>query len=1041
MSSRFFIERPVFAAVMSIVIVLAGLVALRILPIAQYPEIAPPVVTITATYPGASAETLATTVAAPIEEQLSGVENLLYFQSSSSSNGQTTITATFEVGTDIDKATFNVNNRVQLATPRLPDEVRRNGVVVAKRSMSFLLVVALTSPKGTFDQLFLSNYATQNVLDEIKRVPGVGDVIIFGARDYSMRLWLQPDKMARLGVTTGDIAAAVNAQNAQFAAGKIGADPAPKGQQLVYTVTARGRLVEPEQFGEIIVRAGSGGATLRLKDVARIELGAQSYDASNSANGRPAIALAVFLASGANALDVGDGVKAKIAELKRERFPADVDTIVPYDTTRFVSASIKEVTTTAIEAAIIVLLVVFVFLQTWRATLIPMLAVPVSLIGTFAGLWLAGFSINTLTLFAMVLAIGIVVDDAIVVLENVERLIREEKMAPLPAAIEAMREVSGAVIGIVLVLCAVFVPVAFLGGIAGTLYRQFAVTVTIAVVISGTVALTLTPALCALLLKPEHGQRSERFFAPFNRFVDWMRRRFMRGVDLVLHHRPLSLLAFALLIAGAAFLFTRVPGSFVPNEDQGFIIAVAALPDGATLERTEKSTEQMRQMMKDNAALENIFIVNGFDLIGGGTKPNSATMFLPMKPWDQRRQSSQALAAEFSGKGFMLGDGIAFAFNPPPILGLGQAGGFELFVQSRQNTDPQALAQVTNDFIAALRARPELEGLNTFFRPTVPQLRVEVDREKALALGVSTTDVFSALQAQMGSLYVNDFNKSGRTYRVTMQADAAYRSRPEDIGAIHVRSATSGQMVPLKALISVSTLIGPEQIERYNSYVAAKVLGNTKAGFSSGEGIAAVEAVARQVLPPGYTFEWTAQAYQEKRTGSASVFAFGFAIVMVYLILSALYERWGVPLAVVLAVPFALTGALLAVFLRGMNNDIYFQIGLVVLIGLAAKNAILIAEFAMQGMEAGKSALDAALEAARLRFRPILMTSLAFVMGVLPLVLATGAGAAARQSMGTGVFGGMIVATFVAPLFVPLFFSLLARKPRPQHTHHHGGEA
>ena len=1041
MSSRFFIERPVFAAVMSIVIVLAGLVALRILPIAQYPEIAPPVVTITATYPGASAETLATTVAAPIEEQLSGVENLLYFQSSSSSNGQTTITATFEVGTDIDKATFNVNNRVQLATPRLPDEVRRNGVVVAKRSMSFLLVVALTSPKGTFDQLFLSNYATQNVLDEIKRVPGVGDVIIFGARDYSMRLWLQPDKMARLGVTTGDIAAAVNAQNAQFAAGKIGADPAPKGQQLVYTVTARGRLVEPEQFGEIIVRAGSGGATLRLKDVARIELGAQSYDASNSANGRPAIALAVFLASGANALDVGDGVKAKIAELERERFPADVDTIVPYDTTRFVSASIKEVTTTAIEAAIIVLLVVFVFLQTWRATLIPMLAVPVSLIGTFAGLWLAGFSINTLTLFAMVLAIGIVVDDAIVVLENVERLIREEKMAPLPAAIEAMREVSGAVIGIVLVLCAVFVPVAFLGGIAGTLYRQFAVTVTIAVVISGTVALTLTPALCALLLKPEHGQRSERFFAPFNRFVDWMRRRFMRGVDLVLHHRPLSLLAFALLIAGAAFLFTRVPGSFVPNEDQGFIIAVAALPDGATLERTEKSTEQMRQMMKDNAALENIFIVNGFDLIGGGTKPNSATMFLPMKPWDQRRQSSQALAAEFSGKGFMLGDGIAFAFNPPPILGLGQAGGFELFVQSRQNTDPQALAQVTNDFIAALRARPELEGLNTFFRPTVPQLRVEVDREKALALGVSTTDVFSALQAQMGSLYVNDFNKSGRTYRVTMQADAAYRSRPEDIGAIHVRSATSGQMVPLKALISVSTLIGPEQIERYNSYVAAKVLGNTKAGFSSGEGIAAVEAVARQVLPPGYTFEWTAQAYQEKRTGSASVFAFGFALVMVYLILSALYERWGVPLAVVLAVPFALTGALLAVFLRGMNNDIYFQIGLVVLIGLAAKNAILIAEFAMQGMEAGKSALDAALEAARLRFRPILMTSLAFVMGVLPLVLATGAGAAARQSMGTGVFGGMIVATFVAPLFVPLFFSLLARKPRPQHTHHHGGEA
>ncbi len=1042
MTSRFFIERPVFAAVMSIVIVLAGLMALRILPIAQYPEIAPPTVTITATYPGASAETLATTVAAPIEEQLSGVENLLYFQSSSSSNGQTTITATFEVGTDIDKATFNINNRVQLATPRLPDEVRRNGVVVAKRSMNFLLVVALNSPKGTYDSLYLSNYATQNVLDDLKRVPGAGDVQIFGARDYSMRLWLQPDKMARLGVTTGDIAAAVNAQNAQFAAGKIGADPAPKGQQLVYTVTARGRLVEPEQFGEIIVRAGgaSGAGVLRLRDVARIELGAQSYDATNSVNGQPAIALAVFLASGANALDAGAAVKQRMVQLKKERFPADIDYLIPYDTTRFVSASIKEVTATVVEAAVIVLLVVFVFLQTWRATLIPMLAVPVSLIGTFAGLWLAGFSINTLTLFAMVLAIGIVVDDAIVVLENVERLMREEGMAPMPAAIEAMREVSGAVIGIVLVLAAVFIPVAFLGGIAGTLYRQFAVTVTIAVVISGIVALTLTPALCALLLKPGHGGWSERFFRPFNRFFAWLTDRFMHGVDLVLHHRIVSLLAFVALLAGAGWLLERVPGSFVPAEDQGYIIAVAALPDGATLERTEKSTEQMRLMMKDNAAVENFFIVNGFDLIGGGTKPNSATMFLPMKPWDQRRQSSQELAGEFSGKGFALGDGIAFAFNPPPILGLGQAGGFEFYVQGRLSSDTAALAQVTNDFVNALRARPELDGLTTFFRPTVPQLRVEVDREKALALGVSTTDVFAALQAQMGSLYVNDFNKSGRTYRVTMQADAAYRSKPEDIGAIHVRSATSGQMVPLKAMIRVSTLIGPEQIERYNSYVAAKVIGGTKPGFSSGEGIAAVEAVAREALPPGYSVEWTAQAYQEKRTGSASVFAFGFALIMVYLILSALYERWGVPLAVLLAVPFAVTGALLAVFLREMSNDIYFQIGLVVLIGLAAKNAILIAEFAMQGMEAGKTAMQAAQEAARLRFRPILMTSLAFVMGVVPLVLATGAGAAARQSMGTGVFGGMIVATFVAPLFVPLFFSLLARKPRPVHSHHGGEE-
>jgi HAE1 family hydrophobic/amphiphilic exporter-1/multidrug efflux pump len=659
----------------------------------------------------------------------------------------------------------------------------------------------------------------------------------------------------------------------------------------------------------------------------------------------------------------------------------------------------------------------------------------VSLIGTFAGLWLAGFSINTLTLFAMVLAIGIVVDDAIVVLENVERLIREEHMTPMAASIEAMREVSGAVVGIVLVLCAVFIPVAFLGGIAGQLYRQFAVTVAIAVVISGVVALTLTPALCALLLKPEHGGRSERFFAPFNRAFGWVTRRYLAAVDFALHHRVLALIGFAALIAGTALLFTRVPGSFVPDEDQGYIIAIAALPDGATLERTAVSTEKLRQAMQGNPAVENFFIVNGFDLIGGGSKANAATMFLPMVPWDQRTQSSQQLAQELSGKGFGLADGIAFAFNPPAIQGLGQAGGFEVYVQGRQSADTQRLAQVTNDFMAALRQRPELQGLNTFFRPTVPQLRVEVDREKALALGIPVAEVFAALQAQLGSLYINDFNKSGRTYRVVMQADAPFRSRPEDIGALHVRSQSSGQMIPLKALVTVSSLIGPEQIERYNGYVAAKVFGGAKPGFSSGQAIAAVEQVARETLPPGYVVEWTAQAFQEKRTGNASVFAFGFAMVMVYLILAALYERWGVPLAVLLAVPFAVSGALGFVALRGMQNDIYFQIGLVVLIGLAAKNAILIAEFAMQGMEAGKSAMDAARDAARLRFRPIVMTSLAFVLGVVPLVIATGAGAGARQSMGSGVFGGMLVATFIAPIFVPLFFALLARKPRPSHSH------
>ena len=1037
--SKFFIERPIFATVLALIIVIAGLVSANILPIAQYPEIAPPTVTITASYPGASAETLAKTVAAPIEEQLSGVENLLYFNSTSASNGTINITGTFEVGTDIDKATFDVNNRVQLATPRLPDEVRRNGVTVAKRSQNILLVVALNSPNKTRDMLYLSNYASQNVADELKRIPGTADIFVFGARDYSMRIWLKPDRMAQLGLTTADITAAINAQNAQYAAGKIGADPAPKGQQLVYTVTARGRMLQPEEFGNIILRSSGPHGVLKLKDVARIELGAQSYDQANTVNGQPAIALAVFLQSGANALDVAKAVRDKMAELKKDRFPDGVDYLIPYDTTRFVSASIKAVVHTLLEAAALVLMVVFVFLQTFRATLIPMIAVPVSLIGTFAGLWLFGFSINTLTLFAMVLAVGIVVDDAIVVLENVERLMREEKMKPFEAALEAMREVQNAIIGIVLSLVAVFIPVAFLGGIAGQLYRQFAVTVAIAVVLSGFVALTLTPTLCAVLLKPRdhEGGMLHKLFTPFNRFFAWLTRHFLGAVNIALHHRIAALGVFAGILAIVTFLFIRIPGSFVPPEDMGYIITVVQLPDGATLERTEKTTEQLRQMMAGNQAIENIFIVNGFDLISSSNKSNSATIFMPLKPWSDRHETAQQLVQEVSGKGFMLSDGIAFAINPPPIRGLGTTGGFEVYVRGRTDPDPQHLAQVTNDFIAALGKDPTLEGLRTLYRPTVPQLRVEVDREKAISLGVPVNDVYAALQAQMGSLYVNDFNKAGRTYHVTIQADAQYRSKPADLGNIYVRSTTTQAMIPLKALITVENIIGPEQLERYDGFIAAKVFGSAKPGYSSGEAIAAVEKVAKRELPKGYDIEWTGQAFQEKRTGSASVFAFGFAIIMVYLILSALYERWGVPFAVLLAVPFALAGALGFVYLRGMENNIYFQIGLVVLIGLAAKNAILIAEFAMQGMEHGKHAAEAAHEAARLRFRPIIMTSLAFVFGVLPLVLATGAGAAARQSMGTGVFGGMIVATFIAPIFVPMFFSLLTRKPRPTHHHEH----
>jgi multidrug efflux pump len=1028
--SRFFIHRPVFAGVIAIVIVLGGLVAALILPVAQYPEIAPPTVLITTTYPGASAETLSRTVAAPIEEQLSGVENLSYFSSTSSSNGNLQVTATFEPGTKVDQAIFEVNNRVQRALPRLPDEVRRNGVIVQKRSFDILLVVSMVSPGNQRDTLFLSNYASINVVDELKRLPGIADVTIFGARDYSMRVWINPEKMARLGITTTEVAAALRAQNAQYAAGRIGTEPAPPGQNIVYTVTAQGRLVEPEQFGEIIVRAAGPGGILRLKDIARIELGALNYDTSNTLDGQPTIGMATYLQPGANALEVARSVRARMEELK-PGFPQGVDYAVPFDTTRFVDASIKEVNKTIFEAALLVLAVVFLFLQTWRATLIPMIAVPVSLIGAFAGLWLAGFSINTLTLFALVLAIGIVVDDAIVVLENVERLMREEKMPPFEAALEAMREVSGAVVAIVLVLCAVFIPVAFLGGIAGALYRQFAVTLTIAVVISGFMALTLTPALCAILMKP--GVHESRVFHPFNVGFAWVTRRFLDSVAFMLKHRVISLASFVGVLGLCVFLFMKVPSSFVPAEDQGYIFGNIQLPDGATLERTRALSAKVSQIAQQHPGVQNAMAINGFDLLGGGNKTNAATLFIPLKNWDVRPDTpAAAVARDLVAKGASLREGIVLAFNPAAIRGLGTSGGFELYLQARGDADPQRLYQVTQGFLEALRKHPQLTGINSFYRPTVPQLRVEVDREKALSLGVPVQDVFDTLQSTMAALYVNDFNKFGRTFRVQMQADAPFRSQPEDLGAVYVRSAASRDMIPLKSLITTSNVVGPEQLERFNGFVAARVLGNGQPGVSSGEAIRAVEEVARAALPEGYEVAWSGQAFQEKRTGRQSAIAFVLAIVMVFLILAALYERWLLPFAVVFAVPFAVLGALGFVALRGLENDIYFQIGLVVLIGLAAKNAILIVEFAQQGFLEGKSAIDAALHAARLRFRPIVMTSLAFVLGVLPLMISTGAGAGARRSMGTGVVGGMLAATFIATIFIPLLFVLVARHRRRQ---------
>ena len=1032
--TRFFITRPIFASVLSIIIVLAGLAAAFKLPVAQYPQIAPPTVQITATYPGASADTLSKTVAAPIEEQLSGVDNLLYFSSSADSSGTLVITATFEVGTNVDQATFNVSNRVNIAMPRLPEDVRRNGVIVQKKSNDILLVVMLTSKDQHHDRLYLSNYATLNILDELKRIKGVGDAIIFGGQDYSMRVWLRPDRMAQLGVTTSDISAAIAAQNNQYAAGKIGQEPAPSSQQLVYTVTAKGRLVDPEQFGNIILRADGPSGVLYLKDVARIELGAQNYNVTSALDGQPGVAIPIFLQTGANALDTAANIKLKMQELQHT-FPKGMQFTIPYDTSDFVKATIDEVLHTFGEALVLVVLVVFLFLQSWRATLIPIIAVPISLIGTFAGLYLFGFSINLLTLFAMILAIGIVVDDAIVVLENTERLMKEEGLDPLHAAMKSIQQVEAAVVAIVLVLCAVFVPVAFQGGIAGELYRQFAVTVAIAVVISGIVALTLTPTLCAMILNANH--QHNRFFLWFNEKFNRFTHFYTHIVKQTLVHKIIGASIFAAILLVVALLFKIVPAGFVPPEDQGYVVSIVMMPDGATLSRTTRTTENVRAAIAPDAAVAHEFAVNGFELLTGANKTNAATMFVRLKDWKERDKSAQDIVGQLFGIGMSQPDGLAIAVNPPSIRGLGSAGGFEVYVQSQRETDPIKLSQVTNSFLEVLRADPRLTGLNTFFRPTVPQLFIEVDEAKALSQGIRIGDVYATLQSTMGSFYVNDFTKNGRTYRVQLQAEPEYRMQPDDVGRVYVRSSMAGKnnMVPISAISRVNNIVGAEQLERYNGLLSAKVFGSGAAGVSSGEAIALVEQLAKDNLPEGYKIAWTAQAYQEQRTGNAALFAFGFAIIMVFLILAAQFETWSLPLAVIMAVPFAMTGALLAVLARGMTNDIYFQIGLITLIGLAAKNAILIVEFASQKMEQGMPIIEAALEAARLRFRPIVMTSMAFVLGIIPLVFATGAGAAARQSMGTGVFGGMLMATFVATIFVPLFFTWLSGKHIRQHGH------